>query len=127
MIKALVDATQSEICALIKIVELGLQLQTSGEMADKSLNECVFEAACLINQATHAIEIVDQSDGADGREKTDMATDIRRMSKDELDALNESGRKWREHNKPAEDQKPQQQAPVAIPTTQLDLWNGTDG
>jgi hypothetical protein len=34
MIKALVDATPSEICALIKIVELGLQLQTSGEMAD---------------------------------------------------------------------------------------------
>ena len=69
MIKALVDATQSEICALIKIVELGLQLQTLGEMADKSLNECVFEAACLINQAKHAIEIVDQSDDADGREK----------------------------------------------------------
>ena len=69
MIKALVDATQSEICALIKIVELGLQLQTSGEMADKSLNECVFETACLINQAKHAIEIVDQSDDADGREK----------------------------------------------------------
>jgi hypothetical protein len=54
---------------LIKIVELGLQLQTSGEMTDKSLNECVFEAACLINQAKHAIEIVDQSDDADGREK----------------------------------------------------------
>jgi hypothetical protein len=69
MNKALVDATPSEICALIKIVDLGLQLQTSGEMADKSLNECVFEAACLINQAKHAIEIVDQSDDADGREK----------------------------------------------------------
>jgi hypothetical protein len=48
--KALVDAIPSEICALIKIVELGLQLQTSGEMADESLNECVFEAACLINR-----------------------------------------------------------------------------
>ena len=34
--KALVDATPSEICALIKIVELGLQRQTSDEMADKS-------------------------------------------------------------------------------------------
>ena len=45
-----------------------------------------------------------------GVRKTDMATDIRRMSKDELDALNENGRKWREHNKPAEDQKPEQQA-----------------
>ena len=69
MNKALVDTTQSEICALIKIVELGLQLQTSGEMADRSLNECVFEAACLIKQAKHAIEIVDQSDDTDGIEK----------------------------------------------------------
>lgn len=27
-------------------------------------------------------------------------TDIRRMSREELDALNESGRQWRERNKP---------------------------
>jgi hypothetical protein len=30
-------------------------------------------------------------------------TDIRRMSREELDALNESGRQWRERNKPQGD------------------------
>ena len=48
-----------------------------------------------------------------------MATDIRRMSKDELDALNESGRKWRARDKPAQNLP----APETLPTTvQMDLW-----
>jgi hypothetical protein len=47
-----------------------------------------------------------------------MAVDIRRMSHEELDALNESGRAWRERNKPIQD-KPVPTSPIP---TQLDLW-----
>jgi hypothetical protein len=48
-----------------------------------------------------------------------MATDIRRMSKEELDALNEQGRLWRGRNKPAQNPP----APKAVPTVQMDLWD----
>jgi hypothetical protein len=51
-----------------------------------------------------------------------MATDIRRMSREDLDRLNAEGKAWRERNKPAQDQTPGQAAPDAIQTTQLDLW-----
>jgi hypothetical protein len=51
-----------------------------------------------------------------------MATDIRRMSREDLDRLNAEGKAWRERNKPAQDQTPEQAAPDAIQTTQLDLW-----
>lgn len=47
-----------------------------------------------------------------------MATDIRRMSKEELDELNRQAALWRARNKPA----PDQQAPDSVPT-QMDLWN----
>jgi hypothetical protein len=47
-----------------------------------------------------------------------MTVDIRRMSKDELDALNESGRQWRARNKAAQDQEPAEE--IAVPE-QLDL------
>jgi hypothetical protein len=51
-----------------------------------------------------------------------MATDIRRMSREELDRLNAEGKAWRERNKPAQDQTPEQPATDAIQMTQLDLW-----
>ena len=55
-----------------------------------------------------------------------MATDIRRMSREDLDRLNAEGKAWRERNKPAQDQTPdqtpEQPATDAIQTTQLDLW-----
>jgi|HubBroStandDraft_6_1064221.scaffolds.fasta_scaffold5442503_1 hypothetical protein len=51
-----------------------------------------------------------------------MATDIRRMSREDLDRLNAESKAWRERNKPAQDQTPEQPAPDAIQTTQLDLW-----
>jgi hypothetical protein len=47
-----------------------------------------------------------------------MATDIRRMTKAELDALNEQGRLWRARNKPAQNPPAQE----TLPTVQLDLW-----
>ena len=51
-----------------------------------------------------------------------MATDIRRMSREDLDRLNAESKAWRERNKPAQDQTPEQPAMDAIQTTQLDLW-----
>ena len=47
-----------------------------------------------------------------------MVTDIRRMSREDLDRLNAESKAWRERNKPAQEQT----APDAIQTTQLDLW-----
>jgi hypothetical protein len=47
-----------------------------------------------------------------------MSVDIRRMSKAELDALNEQGRLWRARNKLAQGE----QAPETNPTVQMDLW-----
>jgi hypothetical protein len=44
--------------------------------------------------------------------------DIRRMSKAELDALNEQGRLWRERNTSAQDEPELDPAP----TVQMDLW-----
>jgi hypothetical protein len=35
-----------------------------------------------------------------------MATDIRRMSRDDLDRLNAEGKAWRERNQPDQNQKP---------------------
>ena len=49
-----------------------------------------------------------------------MATDIRRMSREDLDRLNAEGKAWRERNKPAQDQTPEQPATDAIQTPQLD-------
>jgi hypothetical protein len=49
-----------------------------------------------------------------------MSVDIRRMSKEELNALNESGRAWRERDKLARDQPAPETVP--IPTVQMDLW-----
>jgi hypothetical protein len=50
-----------------------------------------------------------------------MSTDIRRMSKEDLDRLNEEGRRWRERGtKPAQEPLPE---PVA-PPAQLDLFGG---
>jgi hypothetical protein len=45
--------------------------------------------------------------------------DIRRMSKAELDALNEQGRVWRERNKPVQDPP----EPDPAPAVQMDLWS----
>jgi hypothetical protein len=50
--------------------------------------------------------------------KISMSVDIRRMTKEELDALNEQGRLWRARNKPAQGE----QAPETNPTVQMDLW-----
>jgi hypothetical protein len=47
-----------------------------------------------------------------------MATDIRRMSREDLDRLSAEGKAWRE----PQDQTPEQPATDAIQTTQLDLW-----
>ena len=44
------------------------------------------------------------------------------MSREDLDRLNAEGKAWRERNKPAQDQTPEQPATDAIQTTQLDLW-----
>ena len=49
-----------------------------------------------------------------------MSVDIRRMSKEELDALNERGRASRERNKLARDQPAPETVPT--PTVQMDLW-----
>jgi hypothetical protein len=46
-----------------------------------------------------------------------MATDIRRMSREELDELNRLGKEWRERNKPAQNPVISDEIP-----TQLDLW-----
>lgn len=55
-----------------------------------------------------------------------MATDIRRMSRDELDELNRLSKAWRERNKPAQDE-PKPVADVTpignIPPIQMDLWD----
>jgi hypothetical protein len=51
-----------------------------------------------------------------------MATDIRRMSNEELDALNEQGRLWRNQTKPVQQDE---SAPAVIPT-QMDLWEKED-
>jgi hypothetical protein len=47
-----------------------------------------------------------------------MSVDIRRMTKAELDALNEQGRLWRARNKTAQNPP----APETPPTVQMDLW-----
>jgi len=54
-----------------------------------------------------------------------MATDIRRMTREELDALNAEGKAWRERNNPVED--PHYHFHKFTPETtpaiqQLDLW-----
>jgi hypothetical protein len=51
-----------------------------------------------------------------------MATDIRRMSREDLDRLNAESKAWRKRTNPAQDQTPEQAAPDAIQTTQLVLW-----
>jgi hypothetical protein len=50
-----------------------------------------------------------------------MATDIRRMSREDLDRLNAEARAWRDRNKPGQDQEPAPDQPDAIPVEQLDL------
>jgi hypothetical protein len=50
-----------------------------------------------------------------GLRKIDMATDIRRMSKNELDDLNRPGREYREQqHKPAQDQTPSKSCPLSL-------------
>jgi len=52
-----------------------------------------------------------------------VATDIRRMSREDLDRLNAEGKAWREQQrKPIADQAPEQRLSETIQTTQLDLW-----
>jgi len=68
-----------------------------------------------------SLDIFQQPNGAQ-MNNWSMATDIRRMSREDLDRLNAEGKAWRERNKPAQDQSPEQAAPDAIQTTQLDLW-----
>jgi hypothetical protein len=46
-------------------------------------------------------------------------TDIRRMSREELDALNESGRQWRERNKPQGDAGPPPEPFSAEPSANM--------
>ena len=47
-----------------------------------------------------------------------MATDIRRMSKEELDELNRQGALWRARNNPTQNPP----APETVPA-QMDLWD----
>jgi hypothetical protein len=70
------------------------------------------------------------------RERSDMATDIRRMSREDLDRLNAEGRAWRERgNEPAQEPLPEptRAEPVAdmqdsmretAQPAQLDLFGG---
>lgn len=60
MNQALSDLPPSKLCALIKVVQLAIELQSSDECADKSLDECVLEAVELIDRARQAIEIVSE-------------------------------------------------------------------
>ena len=50
-----------------------------------------------------------------------MATDIRRMSREDLDRLNADSRAWRDRNKPGQDQEPNPVQPALILAEQLDM------
>lgn len=49
---------KAELYSLIRIVQLGAELQALEEFKGKSLSDCVFEAACLIETAQDALAIV---------------------------------------------------------------------
>jgi hypothetical protein len=57
------DISPAELAGLIRVVQLARELQSSDEFKGKSLDDCVFDAACLIDQARDALRIVSEPCG----------------------------------------------------------------